>query len=125
MPHELVHRLRAAYDRSSVDDFWYEEVGCGFVSVVLVAGLLEVCILVGYTESVRRTRLTLILLSTLSTLLLLLFSSLGGGLSRLLVYLKVSGSVAFLRQGWMLCTGIGLLSVDRDLLGRCYAGALG
>ena len=41
-----------------------EGVGCGFVSVVLVAGLLEVPVLAGYTESVRETRLTLILLST-------------------------------------------------------------
>ena len=63
-------------------------VGCGFVSVVLVAGLLVVPVPVGYTESVRGKRLTLILLNTLKTLLLLLFSSLGGGLSRLLMYFE-------------------------------------
>ena len=40
------------------------------------------------------------------------------------MYSKVSGSVAFLSQGWMLC-GIGLPSVGRDLLLLWSLGVVG
>ena len=55
-----------------------DEVSCGFVFVVLVAGLLVVPVLVGYIEPVGEMRLTHMLLSILLTLLsLLLYSFVG------------------------------------------------
>ena len=103
-----------------------EGVGCGFVSVVLVAGLLVLPVLVGYTELVRGMRLTLILLNTLLTLLLLLFSSFRRRIKSVADALKGIRQRGFSqRQGWMLCTGIGLLSVDRDLVGPLLRWSLG
>ena len=144
---ELIETLRAAYDRGSVNDFWYAwnmetesnlyqafcgaggplplvvmpvGVGCVLVDVHLMVGLLAAVVLVGYVRFVMVMRWMLRLLSSFSTLLVLLYLFFVGRLSLLLKLSRTFGI-----KGFFLFFGIREWSAVTASVDRCAPWSLG